>query len=167
MSTLPTDIPVILDRLADGPTLLAAFVADIPADRMHLRRLTGAWTIAEHVEHLAHVQPLMLARFERMLAEERAVFVPYIPSDDEADEAAPRPDVDAALARFAQVRARQVELLRGADARAWAREHEHPEYERFGLRMFARHLMMHDVWHMYRMEELWLTRDPWLTRMEG
>jgi hypothetical protein len=26
---------------------------------------------------------------------------------------------------------------------------------------------MHDHWHMFRMEELWLTRDAYLTRLEG
>jgi len=25
-----------------------------------------------------------------------------------------------------------------------------------------RHILMHDHWHMYRMEELWLTRDAYL-----
>jgi hypothetical protein len=25
---------------------------------------------------------------------------------------------------------------------------------------------MHDYWHMYRMEELWLARDAYLTRLD-
>jgi hypothetical protein len=25
---------------------------------------------------------------------------------------------------------------------------------------------MHDFWHMYRIEELWLTRDGYLTKVE-
>lgn len=27
-------------------------------------------------------------------------------------------------------------------------------------------VLMHDYWHMYRMEELWITKDAYLTRLE-
>ena len=49
----------------------------------------------------------------------------------------------------------------------WEKTATHPEYEQYSLIILARHILMHDHWHMYRMEELWLTRDEYLTILTG
>lgn len=42
-----------------------------------------------------------------------------------------------------------------------------PEYALYSLFILARHILMHDHGHIYRMEERWLTRDAYLTKLEG
>ena len=152
----------IIHGLRGVPGMLAELVAGIDAARLHERRAEGFWTIAEHAAHLAEVQPMLTKRLTRILTEDTPEFSPFIPNGGGSSVATPPPDVDAALAAFARERATQTELLAAQDATAWQRLAVHPEYDQYGLYLLARHMLMHDHWHMYRIEELWLTRDAWL-----
>ena len=157
----------ILEGLKRTHAILAEFVKSIPEEKVDLRRSEGFWTIAEHLSHLAQVQPMLLDRFDRFMKQDRPEFVPYLPGndDDEPDTPVGMSAADA-LAQFADYRNKQVVLLEGADEITWQKTAIHPEYENYSLRILARHTLMHDYWHMYRMEELWLTRDAYLTKWE-
>lgn len=161
------DIPDLLESLRRSPRILTQFVRSIPASRLDIRRGEGFWTIAEHYSHLAQVQPMLLKRFERFMSEGRPEFVPYIPGGvKEEPDTPPRMGIEAALDLFESNRAGQLQLLESADVACWNKQGVHPEYEEYSLYILARHVLMHDHWHMYRMEELWLTKDAYLTRLE-
>jgi len=159
------DIPDLIEGLKRSGSILAEFVKTIPAAKMNLRRGGGFWTIAEHVSHLAQVQTMLLDRLQRFMDEDRPEFVPYIPGDDEVDSRLTPMELDAALETFTRRRRQQIELLDGADRADWQKDASHPEYEQYSLYILVRHILMHDHWHMYRMEELWLTRDAYLTKL--
>ena len=161
------DIPRIIDALGGTPLILERFVASIPDAALHRRRGEGFWTVAEHVAHLAEVQPMLAERIRRFLEEDAPAFVPHIPSQNESDAAAPRPDMSSATAAFGKERLAQVALPKRAAPGDWAKPATHPEYTRYTLHILARHILMHDHWHMYRMEALWLTRDHYLTVLAG
>lgn len=161
------DIPDLLESLRRAPGILTQFIRSIPEGKLDIRRGVGFWTIAEHYSHLAQVQPMLLKRFERFLSEDNPEFIPYIPGNVQEEPATPqRMSIEAALELFASTRAGQLQLLESADVACWNRRGVHPEYEEYSLYILARHVMMHDHWHMYRMEELWLTKDAYLTRLE-
>ena len=161
------DIPDLLESLLRAPGILSQFVSTIPESKLDLRRGKGFWTIAEHVSHLAQVQPMLLNRIERFMQEEHPEFIPYLPGKaDEEPENPARMDMKAALDQFAQNRASQLRLLKSADEAVWQKSATHPEYDAYSLYILARHILMHDHWHMYRMEELWLAKDAYLTRLE-
>ena len=160
------DIPDLLKGLERTGRILSEFVQGIPAEKMNLRRGEGFWTIAEHVSHLAQVQPMLLERIQRFRDEDHPEFVPYIPGDGEDEPDTPvRMDLTVAMEQFAAVRSKQLTLLESADDHTWQKTATHPEYERYSLYILVRHIFMHDYWHMYRMEELWLTRDAYLTTL--
>lgn len=160
------DIPDLLEALGRTPKILSQFVQTIPQGKLDLRRGEGFWTVAEHVSHLAQVQPMLLERIERFMVEEHPEFAPYLPggAKDEPDTP-PRMSMESALDQFALYRTRQLLLLESADAITWKKTANHPEYDAYSLYILTRHVLMHDHWHMYRMEELWLTRDAYLTRL--
>lgn len=157
------DIADLIDGLKRAPAVLSAFVETIPEEKLDLRRGEGFWTIAEHVSHLAQVQPMLFGRLERFRDEEHPEFVPYIPGTSEEVPTTPlRMEIGTALEQFGAYRTKQVALLKETDTSIWKRRAKHPEYERYSFYILARHILMHDYWHMYRMEELWLTRDDYL-----
>lgn len=160
------DIPDLLEGLRRSPNILSAFVRTIADEKMNRRRGDGFWTIAEHVNHLGTVQPMMLDRIQRFKNEDQPRFTPYTPGDDETDTLPPQIETGAALEQFAHVRDQQLALLEKADDAIWQKTAFHPEYEQYSLYILARHILTHDHWHMYRMEELWLARDAYLTRLE-
>lgn len=157
----------LLAGLSQAPKILSQFVQSISEDRLNLRRGENYWTIAEHVSHLAEVQPMLLDRFERFVNEEHPEFVPYIPGDAEDEPDTPtRLTLAGALDQFALYRDKQLALLKNADDRIWQKSATHPEFDLYSFTILARHTLMHDYWHMYRMEELWLTKDAFLTIVE-
>lgn len=161
------DTAYLLRALRESLKILSEFVRNIPEDKLHVRRGKGFWTIAEHISHLAHVQPVMLKRFERFMKEDHPEFVPYIPDNTKEEPSTPPTMSPAsALDQFALFREKQLLLLEKADGITWKKTATHPEYEQYSLSILARHILMHDYWHMYRMEELWLTRDAYLTKLE-
>jgi hypothetical protein len=161
------DINDLLESLRRSPMILSGLVNTIPESRLNLRRGDGFWTVAEHVSHLAQVQPMLLERFQRFIREEHPVFVPYIPGGGQGEPATPPPmSMADAIERFTRTRHQQLVLLEGAGDSIWRRTATHPEYEAYSFDILARHTLMHDFWHMYRIEELWLTRDAFLTKLE-
>lgn len=157
----------ILDGLSASPAVFEGFLRAVPKDALGRKRGQGVWTVHRHAAHLAEVQPMGLDRLRRILSEDVAVFEPFIPGNDEPAETPPLPPVDEIIARFAAVREEQIWLLKGIAPEDWEKAAVHPEYDRYGLLIFARHILMHDHWHLYRMEELWLTKDEYLTELAG
>ncbi len=161
------DIPDLLAGLRQTPKIFNAFMKTIPESKLNLRRGEGFWTIAEHVSHLAEVQPMLLGRFQRFMQEEHPQFVPFNPTKDGEEPVTPASlSTAVALLQFEEYRKKQLVLLENADAGIWQRTANHPEYDHYSLYILARHVLLHDYWHMYRIEELWLTKDAYLTRLE-
>ena len=156
----------LMESLGQATPVLIEFVATIPAEKLHLRRGAGFWTVNEHVSHLADVQPMLLERLQRFVDEPAPAFVPFIPDDDAAASGPPNMESDQALAQFGAYRQRQIALLAQADDRTWQKTATHPEYAHYSFYILVRHILMHDYWHMYRMEELWLTHDQFLTELQ-
>jgi uncharacterized damage-inducible protein DinB len=161
-----TDKNAVLAGLANTPKILAAFVADIPEELRMRRRGQGFWTIVEHLDHLAEVQPMLLERLQRFVAEETPSFIPFIPESGEEQREKRCLPAEEALHQFTAIRRSQLALLFAVDETIWQRQGSHPEYDRYTLVILTRHMLMHDYWHMYRMEELWLAKDAYLTRLE-
>ncbi len=160
----------IIRGLEDSPIILKGLAEEISLEHLHVRRKQSFWSVAEHIVHLAEVQPMILERLQRIKKEEVAEFIPFIPGKQEQppeENNAPSMTVPEAVLAFASVRIEQVTLLKSLDAAGWAKQAVHPEYAKYGMAILARHILMHDHWHMYRVEELWLTHDEFLTNLEG
>ncbi len=156
----------LLDSLDRVTPVLSAFVATIPTEKRDLCRGEGFWTINEHVSHLAEVQPMLLERLQRFMDEVAPAFVPFVP-DSDTDESEPIVlETAAALKQFADYRQRQLDLLARVESSTWQKTATHPEYAHYSFYILVRHILMHDYWHMYRMEELWLTHDGFLTDLQ-
>ena len=159
------DKPDLIAGLKHAPRVLMDFVQSVPEEKRHQRRGGGFWTIAEHTSHLAQVQPMLLERLQRFIDEDRPAFIPYVPADNEEDDQPPEMEAADALESFARSRDAQLAVIGKADVGVWQKIGIHPEYEQYSFTILVRHILMHDYWHMYRMEELWLTRDAYLTTL--
>lgn len=162
-----TEVAAILKGLNLSHTFLSGLAASLPEERLHEKRREGFWSLSEHAAHLAAVQPMLLERVRRILKEENPEFLPFIPDSEEEEQPTKIPSMDIILQDYKTCRDAILTLLHAATPEDWQRRAVHPEYAQYDLRILARHILMHDHWHMYRMEELWLTRDDYLTNLEG
>ena len=67
----------------------------------------------------------------------------------------------AALEQYRQYRHKQLILAESAGNAIWQRTAKHLEYDQYSFYILTRHVLMHDHWHMYRMEELWYAKDAY------
>lgn len=142
------------------PAIVSSYAGDIPSADLDRRRAADAWTIREHLYHICDVQAMLLGRMKLIRDTECPVIEPYFP-ENEKEMAEKFASVEAALSAYAALRKEQLELIRGCSAEQLARNAEHKEYSRYSIPVIVRHMIFHEYWHMYRIEELWLTRDEY------
>ena len=166
----------LIEALRRMPGVLAEFLREVPEEELHRQRGEGIWTLYEHLEHLVTVQDVLHRRLQLIRDEDHPEITPYTPEEEElagaastgggASEdatAAPRLGVEALLALYTRRRARQLEIIEAAAAELWAKQAQHPEYERYGFAILVRHILFHDGFHLARMEDVQLARDEYLT----
>jgi uncharacterized damage-inducible protein DinB len=151
-------VPVV-DALERAPSLVVPLVREVPAEILKRRPAPAKWSAHEHACHLAAVHPLFFDRLELMLSQDHPTIRPYLPDQDDPDDALLHVDLAGALDRFQRDRARLVTRLRSLPPDAWDRTAEHGEYVRYSVAIMFRHLAMHDMLHAYRIEELLLKKD--------
>jgi uncharacterized damage-inducible protein DinB len=152
----PVDLyPEIIERLRGTPVRTADHVAALPSEQL-TRRVASAWSIQEHVGHLADLdRHLFLPRLDEYDA--GAMVLRAADMTNSLTEAAEhnRWAMAAVLARFRTVRADLVARLERLDAAAFARSARHP---RLDCPMRVVDMMYfhaeHDDYHLARMSEL-------------
>lgn len=150
-----------LETLRTLPAVVEPWFRAIPSDRLDARRRPDAWTLREHLYHVAGVQRLLLGRMVLLRDAPTPEVVPYFPQNEPA-LGERFPSVDAAFAEYHARRNEQMALLQAVAPAVWNKPAVHPEYERYDLGLVVHHMVFHEYWHFYRMEELWLTRDAYL-----
>jgi hypothetical protein len=123
------------------------------------RPAEGRWSAHEHACHLADVHALFFNRLAQFIAEERPRIESFDPGTQRPDGELLEVDLDEALARFTEDRARLVARLRTLPPELWRREADHGEYSHYSVFIMFRHLALHDCLHAYRIEELLLKKD--------
>ena len=149
----------LVDTLERAPALVVPLVREVPQEILKRRPRPGKWSAHEHACHLAAVHPLFSQRLDLMLEHDHPGIRPYLPDQDDPEDALLKVDLEEALERFQRDRASLVARLRGLPIGAWSRTAEHGEYRQYSVFIMIRHVAMHDMLHAYRIEELLLKKD--------
>lgn len=157
-SALLDDLVASLEKSAD---ILADLIRSIPEKDLTVKRRPGFWSVQHHVYHLANVQELLYQRLLKFDIEKNPVFVPFDPEKDDGRYRSFGSAAEA-LDAYQEIRRRQIDLINSMDDEKLGRKGSHPEYKLYTPVILIRHLLFHDYWHMYRIEEVWLTTDKYL-----
>jgi enterochelin esterase-like enzyme len=155
-----SEIQAVLTALENAPTLLASLIQAVPEPLRRRRPAPERWSAHENLCHLTSLEPRFRARLERMLAEDEPEVEPLSPSAEEAAGALLGMDLDEALAAFTRERGELAARLRELPEEGWKRGAKHPDYESYNVFVLARHMVVHDMLHGYRIEEA-LQRREW------
>ena len=157
-----TDIKYVLESLEKIPTLLKNLIEEIPRELLKQERITGKWSIYEHACHIIVVQPMLIKRMEKFINETSPVFEPYFPNKMEKPENLMNMDLNEKLNQFPEYRKKLINLVVNFSDEDFNKKASHPEYRLYTPYILLRHILMHDMLHMYKIEELWLTNDSYL-----
>lgn len=157
-----TEKTALIEGLRNSPLILTEFFRGIPDDLRKIRRIPDKWCIHEHACHLSQTEEMIGKRFLRFQTEEHPVFEPYLPGKTVETATLIELDFQEELDRFTSRRKELVNLLESFGQEVWKKTAKHPEYITYTPLILMRHTLMHDHFHMYRMEELWLTKPEFL-----
>src|SRR5215210_6017739 len=102
----------IIAALENAPAIILPLVREVPASVLKRRPQPEKWSAHEHACHLAEVHALFFSRLELMLNESHPRIKLYNPDKAMEKGALLNVQLDEALERFSNDRARLVELLR-------------------------------------------------------
>ncbi len=156
------DISLLIDSLVNAPVILYNLAASIPNQQLKQRRIKNKWTIHEHICHLAEAEGMIHNRFQEFKNNPAPVFDAYLPESNIKTDQLLDLDLNVQMQRFKRVRGLTVDLVKSFNQLIWDRQAIHEEYDDYGAYILLRHVVMHDYFHMYRIEELWLTKDKYL-----
>ncbi|SRR6266404_3915144 len=134
-----------LDRLAKGPALVRAALANPAKDELAWAPAPGKWSPKQVVVHLLDTELVYGVRARKILSEDDGVLLAY---DQDRWAAACTDGREAARAMdtFEALRADNIGLFRASIARM-DRTGIHPEYGKVSLRDLLLHLSPHDEKH--------------------
>lgn len=138
----------LIQRYAEGPALLEAALAAVPAGALQWRPAPGKWSVHEVIVHCADSESNAHMRVRYLLGADHPTIAGY----DEAHWARVMDyhahPLDLALATVRAVRANTVPLLRRLTEAQWQRRGRHTERPSYGveewLQAYAEHLEIHD-----------------------
>jgi len=154
----------LLLGFANNKNILRQFVSAMREDEIH-RRIKDFWTIYEHIDHLVLTQKILLGRIQQFIVEEKPVMRPYTPDAAPAVEDA-RKNARELMSEFCKLRDMQIALVRKARRAVWLKAGSHEEYSKYSFEILLRHLLLHDSFHMARMEELWIKKEELIMELD-
>jgi uncharacterized damage-inducible protein DinB len=140
--------------------IISGYIKSIPEELIDKRRKEDFWTVKQHVMHLLNTQSLLFDRLNKFKNDDYPVIVPYFPENDAIKET--DLSINDLLDQFIVIRNKQLELIDSFTERDLKKEGSHDEYLKYNIEILLNHILFHDYWHMYRIEELWLTKDKYL-----
>jgi hypothetical protein len=118
----------LIDALRELPTQLEALVVDLTDSQLESQFITGEWSVAQNVHHLADSHMNAYIRTKLLLTQDNPTVIPY-----DQDVWATLPDVfgtrvELSLAIIRGLHARWTELFEQLSDEQFARTGMHPEY---------------------------------------
>jgi len=161
------DTQTLIVTLEAAPGIIIGLVREVPPQNLKRRPAPNKWSAHEHACHISTGQATFLSRLELMLSDPLPQIKSMEPSPDEEAGSLLSVDLDEALGRYVRERALVVKRLKELSADDWQRTAEHEAFSHYSVYIMFRHLLMHEMLHAYRIDELMLKRigsNNWLDR---
>ena len=144
------------------PEIIETYFKCISEEYLDKKRSETSWTIREHLYHIIGVQEMLYMRIMKIKNEENPVITPYFP-ENESTGVPPFDSIQKAFSYYREIRAKQILLINQLTEAELAKEAKHDEYIEYSIPIIINHMIFHEYWHMYRIEEIWLTRDEYFS----
>ncbi|HEX5735651.1 MAG TPA: DinB family protein [Blastocatellia bacterium] len=153
------DTASLIAALENAPGIIIPLIREVPPHNLKRRPSTNRWSAHEHACHLSTADAPFLSRLELILSDPAPHITAMLPSPDEEAGSLLSLDLDEALDNYVRERALLVKRLKELSPDDWRRTAEHDEYSHYSVLIMFRHLLMHEMLHAYRIEELMLKKD--------
>jgi hypothetical protein len=150
---------ILISALETAPGVITPLIREVPPQILKRRPSPAKWSAYEHAIHLSQSDASFRARLDLILSTPEP-FIKSIENSPE-DEAGAMLDVDLdeSLDRYVRERAALVKRLKKLTPDEWEKTAEHEAFDHYSVFIMFRHLLNHEMFHAYRIEELLLKKD--------
>ena len=153
------DTEKLIASLEAAPGIIIGLIREVPPQNLKRRPVPNKWSAHEHACHLSSGHAAFLSRLELMLSDPHPQIKSMKPSPHEETGSLLSVDLDEALSRYVRERSLVVKRLRELSAEDWQRTAEHEAFSHYSVYIMFRHVLMHEMLHAYRIDELMLKKD--------
>lgn len=153
------DTQTLIATLEAAPGIIIGLVREMPHENLKRRPAPNKWSAHEHACHISTGHAAFLSRLDLMLSEAHPRIKSMTLSAEEEAGSLLRVDLDEALSGYVQERTMVVERLKTLSADDWQRTAEHEAFSHYSVYIMFRDILMHEMLHGYRIEELRLKKD--------
>lgn len=153
------DTQTLIASLVAAPGIIIGLVREVPPQNLKRRPAPDKWSAHEHACHISTGHMTFLARLELMLSDPHPQIKSMEPSPEEEAGSLLSVDLEEALVRYVRERALVVQRLKELSADDWQRTAEHDAFSHYSVHIMFRHMLMHEMLHAYRIDELMLKKD--------
>src|SRR5262245_25546280 len=153
------DTQTLIASLEAAPGIIIGLIREVPPQNLKRRPASNKWSAHEHACHISSGHEAFLARLELMLSDRFPKIKSMEPSPDEEAGSLLSVDLDEALDHYVRERALLVKRLKELSVEDWQRTAEHEAFSHYSVHIMFRHMLNHEMFHAYRIEELLLKKD--------
>lgn len=150
---------ILIAALEGAPDIIIGLVREVPSQNLKRRPSLNKWSAHEHACHISTGDTAYLARLKLMLSDPAPYIRSMVPSPEEEAGSLLNIDLDKALDQYARERARLVQRLKELSVDDWQRTAEHEAFSHYSVLIMFRQLLLHEMLHAFRIEELMLKKD--------
>ncbi len=154
-----SDTTTLIATLENAPSIIISLIREAPPQFLKRRPSPTKWSAHEHACHLSTSVGPFLARLDLMLAAPVPFIRSILNSPEVESGALLSVDLDEALDQYVRERASLVKRLKELSVEDWQRTAEHEAFSHYSVWIMFRHLLTHEMFHAYRIEELLLKKD--------
>ena len=154
-----SDTTALITALENTPGIIIPLIREMPPQYLKRRPSPTKWSAYEHACHLSSSDAPFLARLDLMLSTPTPFIRSIVNSPEEESGALLSVDLNQALDRYARERVDLVKRLRELSVEDWQRTGEHEAFRQYSVWIMFRHVLNHEMFHAYRIEELLLKKD--------
>jgi len=157
--SIMSNTQTLIATLEGAPDIIIGLVREVPPQNLKRRPSPNKWSAHEHACHIATADTPYVLRLELMLSDPAPFITSMVPSSDEEAGSLLNIDLDEALEQYVRERARLVKRLKELSVAHWQRTAEHEEFSHYSVLIMFRELLLHEMLHAFRIEELLLKKD--------
>ena len=154
-----SDTTTLIAALENAPGVIIPLIREAPPQFLKRRPSPTKWSAHEFVCHLSTFDVAFNGLLDLLLSASAHCIRSILNSPEVESGALLSVDLDEALDRYVRERASLVKRLKELSVEDWQRTAEHEAFSHYSVWIMFRHLLNHEMFHSYRIEELLLKKD--------
>ena len=150
---------ILISALETAPGVIIPLIREVPSQILKRRPAPAKWSAYEHAIHLSQSDIAFRARLDLILSTPEPLIKTIENSAEDEAGAMLDIDLDESLDRYVRERAALVERLQKLSPDEWQKTAVHEAFDHYSVFIMFRHLLNHEMFHSYRIEELLLKND--------